>query len=155
MLGRTHALAGATIGLILAGPVGAGVGVIGALLPDIDHPNSKISRAVKLPLHLAFTHRGVLHSGLLCALVFALAFFASPEPYKLYALAAAAGWISHIVLDALTVSGVPLFWPIRFKLSVLPLRTGGIIEQLLAILLTIALLYQGYLLLYPFIDQFI
>jgi inner membrane protein len=155
VLGRTHALAGATIGLIVAGPIGAGAGVIGALLPDIDHPNSKISRVIKLPLYLAFTHRGILHSGLLCAIVFALALVVPPEAYRLYALAAAAGWLSHITLDAATISGVPLLWPVRFKLSLLPLRTGGIVEQLIAIVLTMALLYQGYLLLYPFIDQFI
>jgi inner membrane protein len=70
-----------------------------------------------------------------------------PEPYQNYALAAAAGWCSHIILDALTVAGVPLFWPVRFKFSLLPLRTGGIFEMLLSAVLTCVLLYMGYLML--------
>jgi membrane-bound metal-dependent hydrolase YbcI (DUF457 family) len=67
----------------------------------------------------------------------------APEPYTVYALAAAAGYNSHIALDALTVSGVPFFWPSRERFSLLPVRTGGPVEALFAILLFGLLVVRG------------
>jgi inner membrane protein len=43
------------------------------------------------------------------------------------------GYCSHIVLDAMTVTGVPLLWPWKRRFRLLPLRTGGIIERLFAL----------------------
>lgn len=38
----------------------------------------------------------------------------SPDPDHV-ALAAAAGWVSHVVADACTRAGVPLLWPVKIK----------------------------------------
>lgn len=49
----THVLTGATI---------LGATTVGALLPDVDHPNSVISKRLGIPLYKLFTHRGMTHS---------------------------------------------------------------------------------------------
>lgn len=139
MQGRTHLLAGAAIGLSLSHGLDivpalamVGAAAVGALLPDIDHPRSMISRRVGLagaPVRLLVRHRGVLHSGVAAALV-VLAALALPQHLRTFGVAGALGFISHIVLDGLTVQGVPLFWPRRGRVSLLPLRTGGLIERI-------------------------
>jgi inner membrane protein len=50
------------------------------------------------------------------------------------------GYLSHVALaDALTIAGVPLLWPWRKKFHLLPrplrIRTGGLVEQLIGLVL--------------------
>lgn len=145
MLWRTHALAGASAGLLIAGHsadiktmiISAGVAGIGALLPDIDSPHSKIGcRIPILPKMLTITvgHRGLLHSipgaiivSLLIASVAKL-FLASPFTGLL--LLTMAGYLSHLFMDMLTSRGCPLLWPlpIRFRLPLI--HTGSLAERL-------------------------
>jgi membrane-bound metal-dependent hydrolase YbcI (DUF457 family) len=40
--------------------------------------------------------------------------YSAPSPEHA-ALAAGAGWISHLIADACTTAGVPLLWPLRIK----------------------------------------
>lgn len=146
MRGSTHLIAGLLMGALIApdAAVIAAAGV-GALLPDIDHPNSVISRwagLVAAPIRWFVSHRGLLHSGAAAALVVLLALLV-PAPWTLYALAAATGYNSHIALHALTVAGIPFFWPSRTRISLLPIRTGGLIEACLAILLCGLLVLRG------------
>jgi len=145
MQGRTHLIAGLLVGALiqpdLAIVVAAGVG---ALLPDIDHPNSLISRRVgilAMPVHLTLSHRGALHSGLIVALLLLGALYV-PERYRLHAISCVAGYASHLLLDALTVSGIPLLWPhsARFRLLGIRIRTGSLVENLLSVVLLAALL---------------
>ena len=141
MRGGTHALAGVTVALIVFVPapplvlLGAVIaGGIGALLPDLDHPQSTISRRVWLAgasLRLVVSHRGALHSLIAMAAAMLLAAIA-PDDYGQIALSAAVGYCSHIFLDALTVSGVPLLWPYSRRFRLLRLRTGGVGEMLFA-----------------------
>lgn len=141
MRGGTHALAGVTLAVIVFVPapplvlLGAAIaGGVGALLPDLDHPQSTISRRVWLAgasLRLVVSHRGALHSLLAMAAAMLLASFA-PQGFTPIALSAAVGYCSHIFLDALTVSGVPLLWPRRDRYRLLRLRTGGVGELLFA-----------------------
>jgi inner membrane protein len=120
---------------------GAGLFLVaaGSLCPDIDRAGSSIARVAGLPsramawiVQRSFGHRGPLHSALAVALVLTLG--------QTLALASgvgdlggplAFGWASHIVLDALTVRGVPVLWPARVRLRLPPgLVTGGLVEQL-------------------------
>lgn len=116
-------------------PLGLSVcaGVLGGLLPDIDHPNSTISHDLHIargdgPLgcsgcigglfrNVLGGHRGASHSllavGLCCVIVWRLV----PVWLQPYGFAFTAGYASHLVADL--GHGVPLFWPIthrRFKL---------------------------------------
>ena len=109
-----------------------------ALVPDIDAPKSDISlwfRPVTGPLswlvrlacgarprlrrkrnghvHLSMTdvHRGPTHSlaGLLVWSVLVAALWLVPAPWWL-PVAAMAGYADHLVMDALTIYGIPLLW---------------------------------------------
>lgn len=70
-------------------------------------------------VHSVLSHRGPLHSLLACLLVWALA---SAWTGEARAVALAAGYASHLLLDALTPAGVPLAWPAggRVRLVVVP-----------------------------------
>ena len=150
MRGATHTFAGVTIAVLMFAPApplvlaGAAIaGGIGALLPDLDHPQSTISRRVWLAgatLRLVVSHRGALHS--LLAMAAALLLAATvPGDWSQIALSAAVGYCSHIFLDALTISGVPLLWPKQQRYRLLRLRTGGFGEMLFAWGLLFVLVY--------------
>lgn len=134
MRGGTHALAGALIGAALTidtasvVPIAAAIaaGALGALAPDLDHPQAALSRRIgilALPFRLV-KHRGILHSGVAAA----IAIGAAALVVSVYATAAALGYASHLVLDGMTVQGIPLFWPSGRRFRLLPLTTGGIGE---------------------------
>ncbi len=98
---------------------------LGSLMPDIDHPESAFGRKVpflSIPISAIFGHRGITHSLLaLAALAAAAAKFASWLAAGASGLAAAlmafialplsVGYLSHLLGDGLTVSGLPLLWP--------------------------------------------
>lgn len=139
MQGSTHALIGMVAGLALSQPVTAPfailLGGIGGLLPDIDHPNSKISRQV--PLIRLFTfwipHRTLTHSIWAALLMLLPALLIHPLLICLWA-----GFVLHIAADMATLRGVPLLYPLtRFPCYLLPrplrILTGGTIETILRI----------------------
>jgi inner membrane protein len=120
----------APLGLILAG------GVLGALLPDIDHPNSRISHKAGIagaPFRL-FGHRGFTHSLLALALVW-LGLAAIQIPL-VYGLAFIIGYASHMISDAMTPSGIVLLWPLKGRWRLIPrdlaVPTGGIVDKAIA-----------------------
>lgn len=152
MRGGTHALAGITIALITSVPApplqlfGVAIaGAIGALMPDLDHPHSALSRRVWIAgasLRMAVSHRGATHSLLaFCAALLLTGL--SPAHWQHIVTSAAVGYCSHIVLDAMTVSGVPLLWPWKRRFRLLPLRTGGIFEKLLALAMLTGLVWYA------------
>ena len=133
---------------------------IGALLPDLDAHDSKIRHLnlgigfepFVLPGHFMsglMSHRGMLHSLLgiaLCGLFFSLP-FGSCFGWQAGA-ALLLGYASHVVLDACTITGVPLWYPNRTRWWLLPkpwrFLTGSFAEEVL--LAPLALLVFGLLL---------
>ena len=149
MLGRTHRIGGISAALItstflytagyttlveyplLMTTVIAG-GWLGGLMPDIDHPNSTISRykVLGVPIfkpiawliNTLFGHRGATHT--LWALILTSAPFLVlptfiPTNYVilqilsvLFGIGYAVGYFSHLFLDSLTPSGTPMLWPL-------------------------------------------
>ena len=104
---------------------------LGALMPDLDATNSKIRNLgsggiypfapVAVHMNREYRHRGALHSplglltfGMICLL---LALYGAGLP----AFALWLGYVSHLALDACTVSGIP-FEPLRKRLYLLPKR---------------------------------
>ena len=154
MLGKTHRVGGLCTGVImssilmnssivtdfsserfiLSSALVCG-SVFGSLLPDIDHPDSTLGRKVK-PLSLCidkiFGHRGLFHSPLLyivltgLLLIFTKSFHGfSQYIYISFIFGIGAGTLNHLLLDALTVSGIPLLLPFskkRFRLA--KIKTG-------------------------------
>lgn len=167
MMGHTHALFGAAA-LVVAAPwiapqppsnallaLYTGAAVAGALAPDLDAEDSTILRRLgpfggltKIGLKLlGVKHRGVLHSGLaLIAVTVGAVVIGGWLGDRGVGLAFALGWISHVaVADALTLSGVPLFWPGKRRFHLLPrplrIRTGGPVEGLLFGAVSVGLLW--------------
>jgi membrane-bound metal-dependent hydrolase YbcI (DUF457 family) len=112
---------------------GLGVALIGALLPDIDCKDSRVGRLVpfiSVPIQALFGHRGALHSLLASgALLYVALFFGFP-----WALSLTFGYVSHLIGDACTKSGVNFFWPLtkRYRVPFTPAR-NGVLETLTTI----------------------
>ena len=124
MMAMTHGVIGAVAyaGLVSFGgdtlePVALGAAMLGAWLPDVDTPNSKAGFCVypfALWMEGKFGHRTITHS-VIGTLIFAalcapLLFF--PKTHALF-FALLCGYVSHLLADASTKSGVPLAWPRR------------------------------------------
>jgi len=106
---------------------------------DIDEPNSKIGRklgVISWLMKFIFGHRTFFHSLLLIVPGYLLL---SLLPYPELSLGFLLGTSSHLVLDALTKEGVMPFYPLRFKIRGF-VRTGGWIEKILFLILSIFLL---------------
>ncbi|EEO6565836.1 metal-dependent hydrolase [Listeria monocytogenes] len=87
---------------------------IGALLPDIDEPNSFIGRRITIIpniVKIIFGHRGMTHTLLATMLFVYLAIEFPNEFTKMLAL----GYFLHIVEDTFSVNGVQWFAPITAK----------------------------------------
>lgn len=109
--------------------------LLGALLPDIDHPKSWLGRRLCLisaPLRAVIGHRGVTHSltaviGLASLLLFAY------NTHHAIVLALCVGYLTHLAEDFVTNSGIPLFWPMKRRFAMPLANTGGPTELLLVI----------------------
>ena len=119
------------LGVEAAEPAALAAAALGALLPDIDHPQSWAGRKMKIvsvPLSLLVGHRGVTHSAL--AVLAGLAVLAVIGMGGLLA-PVVVGYLSHLFADSLTPSGVPLLWPSRRRFSFNLCRTGSVTEIVL------------------------
>lgn len=101
-------------------------------LPDIDTKESKISRKIPiLPslISLFTIHRGIIHSIYPIILISAILY-----PYgSFYTLAFIIGYVSHLILDSLTIQGVNFLHPFaQFHLKGF-IKTGSILELILFI----------------------
>lgn len=159
MRGRTHIVAGAVAWVAFAGasgghysawsPVLMGSAVIGSLLPDIDHPGSVIGKKI-LPVSLLlsgiFGHRGITHSLLaVIGLTVGIILLMKENPGGIdgaaIAVAAATGYLSHLLLDWLTPSGIPLLYPAqRMFRAPVTIQTGGAGEVLFAVVILLTML---------------
>jgi inner membrane protein len=145
MMARSHIVVGAAA-WIAAAPVlhlpawdirEVALAVAGALLPDLDHPQSWVGRRTR-PISTALAamlgHRGVTHSALA---ILALTAVLLHEGYRRAAVSAlAVGYLSHLAADLLTPRGLRLAWPLSRTWSFPLCRTGspaeGIIVAVLA-----------------------
>jgi inner membrane protein len=113
--------------------------LIASILPDIDHTRSKISSKIPIiPSLLQFLtkHRGIFHS-----LPFAV-FLAIVINYynRESAIGFLIGYLSHLLADSLTISGINFLHPfsqLRLKGFI---KTGGLLEVFLfLVILTLIL----------------
>ena len=110
---------------ILASPIFIASTIFGPLIPDIDYTKSmigKVFRPISKYLNRRYGHRTITHSLIAMFgsfLLFAIiesTFFGKTTTSKIYLL----GFFSHLVLDMMTVQGVPLFYPFLRNPCVLP-----------------------------------
>lgn len=124
--------------------------VFGSLLPDIDHPRSFISNSF-LPFKIAsygvstFGHRTIMHSFLgigIWYVVFNMLFpLVGIQLTQLQILSILIGYVSHLILDSLTLSGVDWSYPLHILHPRFIIRTGGVLEIGFMGLLLLAIAY--------------
>lgn len=114
MMAHTHMLFGLLAGLLFFPGyewyVFIPLCVLGALLPDVDHENSKINHMLPVTRWVPsfFQHRGFFHSIYPpLILLFAFHYFGLGN----IGLPLAIGYVSHLLSDCLTVSGCNLLHP--------------------------------------------
>lgn len=142
MKGISHMLMGASAGAVLSvavtghmDPVTVSASGIGALLPDLDHPRSKLGRKVlpvSLILWLVIGHRGMSHSlvawGIIGTLAAVASIYAPALALPLSGLAL--GYGVHLLGDSMTYTGIPLMWPSqkRYHIAGGLFATGSVME---------------------------
>ncbi len=139
MRGKTHLVTGISAGMAMADwtqprnlAVCAAIGGLAGLLPDWLQINLPGVKQIKG----AFGHRGFSHWLLTAACSTLVLNSLSIAPGSLVA-AFLAGWVSHILLDAMS-GGVPAFWPFgRLKLA--EIKTGSSLDTLLGACVLIGL----------------
>lgn len=104
------------------------VGAAGGLLVDVDHPGSTVSRWLRWPLDLVWWpvqegrwrngrrfagwrcwHRGPVHSLTVGAVISGLTAVGWGDWAA--GVIMGGGWVSHLALDTVSPSGMPLLWP--------------------------------------------
>ncbi|MFZ6036465.1 MAG: metal-dependent hydrolase [Patescibacteria group bacterium] len=157
MRGVTHAAVGANavwipvaLGWVVA-PWWVAVAAFVALIPDLDASESTIKNLsigsrhmrvkplapVALVTGMVFGHRGFLHSAVILvavSIVIAVLLPTNTVAWMVVLLA----YLSHLLLDALTKSGIGLLWPLQLRIGLLPrmlrVRTGGLLDTVLLLL---------------------
>lgn len=162
MLGKNHIVVGlasyAVAGsLLLETPTtfinvfGFIMAFVGSLLPDIDHPGSKLGKTVPFisyPISKIFGHRGITHSLLMVvALIFVIDHYMDVEYYGVIVFGLIVGYISHLFADYLTKAGIPLFYPHKksFRIPLFSFRTGSFIEYFVTysiVILSVSFFFQ-------------
>lgn len=132
-------------GLIISGAT------IGSLAPDIDHPESKVGRKfllrpISILISKLFGHRTITHSVVMSVFMTILLLISTTMftgiPKFIYSnliIGFCVGWMSHLLLDLITVKGIPIYYPfIKRKYSLLKFKTSRDEElvTMLIILLT-------------------
>ncbi|MEI4259966.1 MAG: metal-dependent hydrolase [Candidatus Dasytiphilus stammeri] len=130
--------------------------ILTSLLPDIDHPRSLLGQHLKwlsASMRVIFGHRGFTHSILALAAavkIFNLTLLLSrviiPDDVSQGMII---GYISHLIADSLTPAGIPLLWPLRWKLRfpiILNLHKNNYISERLfgSTLIVISILIPSY-----------
>lgn len=123
-------------------PLMFGACLLGSLLPDLDHPGSLIGR--KFSFFSKLTHRSLGHRGALHSLLALLGWFWGlawlfPKPL---ALAFLGGYGSHLVLDAMTKGGFPIFWPFSLKTGGAGLKSGGWMDGAIGLISVVIVLWR-------------
>ncbi len=183
MTGRTHDLAAFTaINLLfvtqpiptmtLATLVTAlGATFIGGLTPDIDQPTADLWRRLpagniigRLITPILGSHRMISHSfvgiyitGWLTEWVLTKVSGIVLVDMDIVWWAFMSGFVSHIVIDLLTIEGEPLLFPLPWKFGIPPIKrlrvkTGGMVEK--TIIFPMLMVLNGYLV-YTFYTRYL
>ena len=107
--------------------------VVGTIFPDLDSSYSTYGRhLIFRPFQIFTKHRGLIHSFTFAVLSSALIYIFWKSP----AIGFFVGYSIHLLADCFTLSGVRIFWPLNFKVKGF-LKTGGVVDELLFIILVI------------------
>lgn len=120
---------------------------VGAILPDIDHPKSTIGRffpTTSAYIKKTFGHRSITHSFIGIIIVTVLLY--TPLMYlgvsTQYGYWVVLGYISHLISDSLTPTGVKWFYPSKEKTALGWITTGSKKEEVFALFTGLVTLWQ-------------
>jgi len=111
------------------------------ILPDIDHPKSKLGRKLKIlsyPINFIFGHRGLFHSLFIALSSSFLIWIIFGDYYIPFFI----GFLSHLIADGITKQGIDFTYPFNFFKVTGIIKTGSFIEKVIFLLLIII---NGYL----------
>jgi membrane-bound metal-dependent hydrolase YbcI (DUF457 family) len=137
MLGRTHIAIGILCALLILPFIAVpnkilfvALVALGALLPDVDHQNSKINKMIPVTkiIPVFFKHRGFFHSLFIPLIIYITAWYFH-QPFIGFALVF--GYLTHLASDGLTLMGVNFLYPITTWHMRGPFETGTFAETLL------------------------
>lgn len=112
--------------------------IFGSLLPDIDHPKSKLGRY--FPLSRFMKHRAWYTHSFIGAFLIPLPFLLIGKSYYILV---ALGCLSHVLADTLTPGGTKILFPlVNRRLSLNLTKTGGAGENLILVLGSIYILFN-------------
>jgi inner membrane protein len=117
--------------------IGAIITLIFSLMPDLDEFSSKISKKLR-PLSFItniLPHRGIMHNFIFVTVICLLLVIFFDASILIFVFI---GLLSHLLLDALTHSGIMFFYPVSKKKLKFNLKSGGFIEKILFWLFVIA-----------------
>ena len=140
MTGRTHAIVSGICGAAVAAkldvsPICVLSCIVGGLFPDTDCRRSILGRC--LPLWFIFKpHRRNITHSFMGLLVFSILLSWIP----LHAIFFAIGYATHLGLDMLNRSGIPLWWPNKHCVTIASVKVGGIGESFIAFLICIIII---------------
>ncbi|MDP3919041.1 MAG: metal-dependent hydrolase [Nanoarchaeota archaeon] len=115
------------------------------LVPDIDHSDSKFGKKlgpISTFIQIILGHRGILHSIFPIFLIVGVGWYFG---ILWLGLAAGGGYLTHLISDSLTVSGVKFLGPLGLDVRGI-FHTGGILEAGLIVILLIILTWRLYIL---------
>jgi inner membrane protein len=132
LLGRTHLLTACVLGVLvikvfsIKSPLIFFIALLfGSLFPDIDSQTSILGRKIKF-FSFFFKHRGFFHSSLILILICLIVFSLS----KWFVIGFALGFLSHLILDAITKEGLTFLFIGKIKG---PFKVGGWQEHIFAL----------------------
>ena len=100
--------------------------MFGTILPDIDHPNSKLGKRFKWVGWL-FQHRGIFHS-IIPPAILGYCVYVFVDEKSMYAFLV--GYFIHLLLDGMTRKGIMPFFPINKSLIRGRIKTKGLVEHI-------------------------
>lgn len=136
MMAHTHMAFGFLFGLLSLSFVHPankymflGIAIFSALLPDLDHPQSKLGRKVFVSriFNILFGHRGFFHAIWIPLAIWLILSFGLGMSYG---SAVFIGYFAHLFSDGLTKAGVNLVHPLHQLRLQGFIETGGVVEHL-------------------------
>ena len=143
MMAHTHMAFGLLFGLLSLSFVHPankyvflGIAVFSALLPDLDHPQSKLGRRVFVSriFNIFFGHRGFFHAIWIPIAIWLILSFGFGISYG---SAVFIGYFAHLFSDGLTKAGVNLIHPLKQLRLQGFIETGGVAEHLVFFLVVV------------------
>ncbi len=125
------------VATVLAGLI---ANAIGSILPDIDQASNKLWSLVpggnwtgNWLRKIFISHRSVSHSILGTYIAYKIIYWVIPNLFNnnfinvnVVIFSLMIGYVSHILIDGITEEGVPLLWPIPWKLGFPPFKSWRI-----------------------------